>query len=254
MKNNKIVVITGASSGIGEACAYKFAENGYHIIITARRKEKLEKLARNLEKEFICKVLCLVFDVCDAGETKKVLENLPQDWSEIDVLINNAGLAAGLGPIQDGHLDDWNQMIDTNLKGLLHVSKSVIPKMIGQKKGHIINIGSIAGKETYLNGNVYCATKAAVDSITKAMRIDLLKYGIKVTHIAPGAVETEFSMVRFKGDKEAAAKVYDGFSPLTGNDVAEVVYYTTTLPAHVNINDLVIVPTAQANTTHLHRG
>jgi 3-hydroxy acid dehydrogenase / malonic semialdehyde reductase len=253
MENNKIVLITGASSGIGEACAIKFAENGYNIIITARRKDKLEKLAQTLKDKFNSKVFCLVFDVRDEKATREALESIPQEWSAIDVLINNAGLAAGMGPIQDGHLEDWNKMIDTNLKGLLHVSKSIIPGMILRKKGHIINIGSIAGKETYLNGNVYCASKAAVDSITKAMRIDLLKFGIKVTHIAPGAAETEFSIVRFHGDKEAAAKVYDGFTPLTGKDVADVVYYSASLPAHVNINDLILVPTAQANTSHLHR-
>ncbi|MEI6853857.1 MAG: SDR family NAD(P)-dependent oxidoreductase [Bacteroidota bacterium] len=253
MENNKIVLVTGASSGIGEACAIKFAENGYNIIITARRKDKLEKLAQTLKDKFNSKVFYLVFDVRDEKATWEALESIPQEWSAIDVLINNAGLAAGMGPIQDGHLDDWNKMIDTNLKGLLHVSKSVIPGMIQRKRGHIINIGSIAGKETYLNGNVYCASKAAVDSITKAMRIDLLKFGIKVTHIAPGAAETEFSIVRFHGDKEAAAKVYDGFTPLTGKDVADVVYYSASLPAHVNINDLILVPTAQANTSHLHR-
>jgi NADP-dependent 3-hydroxy acid dehydrogenase YdfG len=253
MENNKIVLITGASSGIGEACAIKFAENGYNIIITARRKDKLEKLAQTLKDKFNSKVFYLVFDVRDEKATREALESIPQEWSAIDVLINNAGLAAGMGPIQDGHLEDWNKMIDTNLKGLLHVSKSIIPGMILRKKGHIINIGSIAGKETYLNGNVYCASKAAVDSITKAMRIDLLKFGIKVTHIAPGAAETEFSIVRFHGDKEAAAKVYDGFTPLTGKDVADVVYYSASLPVHVNINDLILVPTAQANTSHLHR-
>jgi NADP-dependent 3-hydroxy acid dehydrogenase YdfG len=253
MKNNKIVLITGASSGIGEACAYKFAENGYKIIITARRADKLAELAKELKNKFNSKVLCLAFDVRDLQETQKALNSLTKEWSEVDVLINNAGLAAGLGPIQDGSVDDWNKMIDTNLKGLLHVSKCVIPGMIQREKGHIINIGSIAGKETYLNGNVYCATKAAVDSITKAMRIDLLKFGIKVTHIAPGAVETEFSIVRLNGDKEAVAKVYKGFTPLTAEDVTDAVYYSATLPAHVNINDLIIVPTAQANTTHLYR-
>jgi 3-hydroxy acid dehydrogenase / malonic semialdehyde reductase len=253
MENNKIVLITGASSGIGEACAIKFAENGYNIIITARRNDKLEKLAQSLKDKFNSKVLCLSFDVRDEKATREALESLPREWSDIAVLINNAGLAAGMGPIQDGHLDDWNKMIDTNLKGLLHVSKYIIPGMIQRKKGHIINIGSIAGKETYLNGNVYCASKAAVDSITKAMRIDLLSHGIKVTHIAPGAAETEFSLVRFKGDEQAAAKIYEGFDPLTGKDVANVVYFSASLPAHVNINDLIIVPAAQANTSHLLR-
>jgi 3-hydroxy acid dehydrogenase / malonic semialdehyde reductase len=251
MDNHKIALITGASSGIGEACAVKFAENGYNIIVTARRKDKLEKLAQKLQDK--TKVLCLSFDVRDFQETRSALESLSPEWSEIDILINNAGLAAGLGPIQDGKLDDWNNMIDTNLKGLLHVSKCIMPIMIERRRGHIINIGSIAGKETYLNGNVYCATKAAVDSLTKAMRLDLLPYGIKVSQIAPGAAETEFSMVRFKGDKDAAAKVYEGFTPLTGADVADVACYIASLPAHVNINDLIIVPTAQANTSHLIR-
>jgi 3-hydroxy acid dehydrogenase / malonic semialdehyde reductase len=254
MENNKVVLITGASSGIGEACSFKFAENGYHIIITARRQDKLDKLVQSLKDKFNSKVLCLTFDVRDEKATREALESIPQEWSDIHVLINNAGLAAGMGPIQDGNLDDWNKMIDTNLKGLLHVSKSIIPGMVRRKKGHIINIGSIAGKETYLNGNVYCATKAAVDSITKAMRIDLLAHGIKVTHIAPGAVETEFSKVRFKGDEQAAARIYEGFDPLTGKDVADVVYFSASLPPHVNINDLVLVPLAQANTSHLHRG
>lgn len=253
MIKNKIVLITGASSGIGEACAYKFAENGYDIIIAARRKDKLEGLAETLQNNYNCKVLCLILDVRNFIETQNAINSLQDDWLNIDVLINNAGLASGLGPIQDGSLDDWNKMIDTNVKGLLHVSKCIIPLMTSRNKGHIINVGSIAGKETYLNGNVYCASKAAVDSISKAMRIDLLNYGIKVTHVAPGAAETEFSMVRFKGDKEAAKKVYEGFIPLTGKDVADVIYYTASLPAHVNINDVIVVPTAQANTTHIQR-
>jgi 3-hydroxy acid dehydrogenase / malonic semialdehyde reductase len=253
MNNSKIVLITGASSGIGKACARIFAANGYNIIITGRRKEKLDQLAQNFKIKYKSSVICLNFDVRDFDETRKAFESLPISWHNVDVLINNAGLAAGLTPIQDGDIDDWNQMIDTNLKGLLHISKCIIPGMTARKKGHIINIGSIAGKETYLNGNVYCATKAAVDSITKAMRIDLLKYGIKVTQVAPGATETEFSEVRFKGDKDAASKVYEGYKPLTGEDVADVVYYAASLPDHVNINDVIVVPTAQANTAHLHR-
>ena len=253
MNDKKTVVITGATAGIGEACAHIFAKNGYQLILTGRRQDRLEKLAAALSSKYQSKILCLAFDVRSFEETKEALNSLPNEWSQIDILINNAGLAAGFGPIQDGDIHDWNQMIDTNLKGLLHVSKCIIPLMIARNAGHIINIGSIAGKEVYLNGNVYCATKAAVDAITKGMRIDLLKYGIKVTQVAPGAVETEFSLVRFHGDEAAAAKIYEGFTPLTAKDVADVVYYAANLPAHVNINDMIVVPTAQANTSHTHR-
>ena len=253
MNNQKTVVITGATAGIGEACAHIFAKNGYQLILTGRRQERLEKLASALSSKYQSKILCLAFDVRNFEATQKALNSLPNDWSQIDILINNAGLAAGFGPIQDGDINDWNRMIDTNLKGLLHVSKCIIPLMTARNAGHIINIGSIAGKEVYLNGNVYCATKAAVDAITKGMRIDLLKYGIKVTQVAPGAVETEFSLVRFHGDEAAAAKIYEGFTPLTAKDVADVVYYAATLPAHVNINDIIVVPTAQANTSHTYR-
>ena len=253
MNDKKTVVITGATAGIGEACAYIFAKNGYQLILTGRRQARLEKLAAALSSKYQSKILCLSFDVRNFEETQAALNSLPNDWSQIDILINNAGLAAGFGPIQDGDINDWNRMIDTNLKGLLHVSKCIIPLMIARNSGHIINIGSIAGKEVYLNGNVYCATKAAVDAITKGMRIDLLKYGIKVTQVAPGAVETEFSLVRFHGDEAAAAKIYEGFTPLTAKDVADVVYYAANLPAHVNINDMIVVPTAQANTSHTYR-
>ncbi len=253
MNDKKIVVITGATAGIGEACAHIFAKNGYQLILTGRRKDRLEKLSSALSSKCKSKVHCLSFDVRNFDETQAAINSLPKDWSQIDILINNAGLAAGFGPIQDGDINDWNQMIDTNQKGLLHVSKCIIPLMIARNAGHIINIGSIAGKEVYLNGNVYCATKAAVDAITKGMRIDLLKYGIKVTQVAPGAVETEFSLVRFHGDEAAAAKIYEGFTPLTAKDVADVVYFAANLPAHVNINDMIVVPTAQANTSHTHR-
>ncbi|MEI6123124.1 MAG: SDR family NAD(P)-dependent oxidoreductase [Bacteroidota bacterium] len=253
MKDTKIVLITGASSGIGEACAHLFAQNGYKVIVCGRRKQKLETLAQKLTEKYKSSVLCLPFDVRNFEETRQAIENLAAPWAQIDILINNAGLALGISPIHEGTLADWNQMIDTNVKGLLHVSKCIIPSMTARNSGHIINIGSIAGKEVYLNGNIYCASKAAVDALTKAMRIDLLKFGIKVTQVAPGAVATEFSQVRFKGDETAAKKVYDGFTPLTPQDVAGVVYYTATLPAHVNINDVIVVPTAQANTTHTNR-
>jgi len=254
MKNKqKIVLITGATSGIGLACARIFAKNGYRVIITGRRNDRLKKIATEFSEKYNTEVLPLCFDVREREKTEQMLNCIPKSWKKIDILINNAGLASGINPIQDGIVDDWDKMIDTNLKGLLYVSKSIIPLMTARKKGHIINIGSIAGKEAYLNGNVYCATKAAVDSLTKAMRIDLLKNNIKVTQVAPGAAETEFSVVRYKGDNDTAKKVYDGYKPLNGSDVAQVVYFTATLPAHVNINDVVVVPTAQANTVHINR-
>jgi NADP-dependent 3-hydroxy acid dehydrogenase YdfG len=195
----------------------------------------------------------LNFDIRNYKEVVTAVTSIPDEWRKIDVLLNNAGLAAGLDPIQTGSLDDWDQMLDTNVKGLLYISKEIIPLMIEHKKGHIINIGSIAGKEVYPKGNVYCASKYAVDALTKGMRIDLLEHGIKVSQIAPGAVETEFSVVRLKGDQKAADKVYDGFEPLHAVDIADVCFYVTTLPAHVNINDLLIMPTAQASATNLIR-
>ncbi len=250
---NKIALITGATAGIGKACAEKFAQNNYDLIITGRRKERLDQFQLELEKEYKIKVLSLNFDVRDNAAVEKAISLLPDNWKKIDVLLNNAGLAAGLDPIQTGSLADWEQMLDTNVKGLLYVSKQIIPFMIENKKGHIINIGSIAGKEVYPKGNVYCASKHAVDALTKGMRMDLLEHGIRVSQIAPGAVETEFSMVRLKGDQNAADKVYDGFEPLHAEDIAEVTFYVTTMPAHVNINDLLIMPTAQASATQLLR-
>ncbi|MBN2237292.1 MAG: SDR family NAD(P)-dependent oxidoreductase [Bacteroidales bacterium] len=244
---NKIALISGATAGIGEALAIKFAENGYNLILTGRRNDRLEKIKEYLSSNFGIDVLTLNFDVRHLKEVETAVASIPTSWQEIDVLINNAGLAVGVTPIQDGVYDDWERMIDTNVKGLLYLSRSIIPLMKNRKKGHIINIGSIAGKQVYPNGNVYCGTKAAVQSITEGMRIDLVNYGIKVTQIAPGAVETEFSLVRFKGDDEAAKKVYNGYKPLTAKDIADVTYYTTTLPEHVSINDILITPTAQAN-------
>ncbi len=246
---NKIVLITGATSGIGKACAFKFAQNGYDLILTGRGKEKLLSIKKEIESGHTSKVLPLNFDVQDKEQIQQTIDSLEADWKKIDVLINNAGLALDLKPVNEGNFTDWDIMIDTNIKGVLYMSKFVSRLMIERGSGHIINIGSIAGKEVYPNGNVYCATKYAVDGLTKAMRIDLMKHGIKVTQIAPGAVETEFSEVRFKGDKEKAKKVYDGYKPLSGEDVADAVYYATTVPAHVNINDLVIMPMAQANAT-----
>ncbi|QEK50540.1 SDR family oxidoreductase [Pedobacter aquae] len=247
---SKIVLITGATSGIGEACAKAFALLNYKIIITGRRKDKLENLKQNLERDFSIEVIALNFDVRDCKAVTQNLHDLPNDWRHIDVLINNAGLSQGLDPIHEGSLTDWETMIDTNIKGLLYVSKIVSSWMISRKSGHIINIGSIAGKEVYANGNVYCATKHAVDALNKAMRIDLLPHGIKVSAIHPGAVETEFSVVRFHGDQEKAAKVYEGYEPLLASDIAETIVFIATRPAHVNINDLVIMPTSQASTSH----
>ncbi|MDB4104476.1 SDR family NAD(P)-dependent oxidoreductase [Salibacteraceae bacterium] len=250
---NKIALITGATAGFGEAIANIFAKNNFDLIITGRRTERLEKLKTSLESEFQVKVLTLSFDVRDQSAVKSNLNSLPKEWKSIDALINNAGLASGLNHIQDGDIEDWDRMIDTNVKGLLYVSKSIIPLMIERKKGHIINIGSTAGKEVYENGNVYCASKHAVDAISKGMRIDLLGTGIKVTQIAPGAAETEFSLVRFHGDEARAKAAYNGYQPMTPNDIAEQVYYVTTLPENLCINDMVITSLAQANSYYINR-
>ncbi len=248
-----IALITGASSGIGEACAHTFAQQGYHLILVGRREQLLEKVANHLIAKYAIEVKTLQVDVRDKEELAYKLGTLPQQWKKVDVLINNAGLSQGLEPIDKGSTDDWDTMIDTNVKGLLYVTKIVSNWMIENKKGHIINIGSIAGKEVYANGNVYCATKHAVDALNKAMRIDLLPHGIKVTAIHPGAVETEFSIVRFKGDEARAKKVYDGFEPLIADDIAEAIWFAVSRPAHVNINDMLIMPTAQANGNLLKR-
>lgn len=249
----KIIMITGATSGFGRATALKFAKNGYNIIITGRRKERLDELEKELNSYENIKVLSLNFDVRNREEAASVINNLPKEWKEIDILVNNAGLAVGLSHIDNGNIDDWERMIDTNIKGLLYVTRAVTPFMVARGKGHIFNIGSIAGKEAYENGNVYCATKSAVDSLSKSMRIDLLKNNIKVTQIAPGMAATEFSIVRFKGDEKKADAVYTGFEPLTGDDIADVIYFCATLPAHVCINDLVITPTQQAGVNHSNR-
>lgn len=245
----KIAVITGATSGIGEATALKLASEGWKLILTGRRTNRLIELATILSEKYNTEVLPLTFDVRSEEETLSHLQSLPEEWQQIDVLINNAGLASGLEPLQDGDTVDWNKMIDTNIKGLLYVTKAITPLMIKQNKGHIINIGSIAGKETYPNGAVYCASKHAVDSLSKGMRMDLLPYGIKVSQVCPGAVETEFSEVRFHGDKARAKGVYKGFIPLTGNDIAEVISFIITQPDHVCINDITVMPKAQASAT-----
>jgi NADP-dependent 3-hydroxy acid dehydrogenase YdfG len=249
----KIAFITGATSGIGKASAHIFAKNNYNLIITGRRKERLDEIANYLSDKYAVEVLSLNFDVRNREEVESAVNSLDGAWKNIDVLLNNAGLAVGLTNIQDGIYDDWERMIDTNIKGLLYITRNIAPLMIAQGKGHIINIGSIAGKETYPFGNVYCATKHAVDSLTKAMRIDMVSEGIKVTQIAPGAVETEFSNVRFKGDDAKADSIYQGFEPLHPKDIADAVFYCASLPAHVNINDMVIMPTAQANATTIIR-
>lgn len=248
-----IVFITGATSGFGKATADLFAKNGYNVIITGRRKERLTELTEQLKSKHNVKVLALNFDVRNLGEVENAVNSLSPEWKNINVLVNNAGLAVGLNTIQEGVVDDWERMIDTNIKGLLYMTRLVAPIMIKNGYGHIINIGSIAAKEVYSLGNVYCATKHAVDALNKGMRIDLLPHNIKVTAIHPGAVETEFSLVRFKGDDERAKNVYKGFEALTAEDIAETIYWTATRPAHVNISDLVITPTAQASPTHTYR-
>lgn len=244
---NKTALITGATSGIGEATAILLAENNYNLIITGRRKAKLNSLAKKLEKK--CKVLPLCFDITKKAEVEKAITSLSKEWINIDVLVNNAGLASGLDTIQNGDTEDWEKMIDTNIKGLLYITRLVSPMMVKRKKGHIVNISSVAGKEVYPLGNVYCASKHAVDALSKAMRVDMLEHGIKVTNIAPGMVETEFSLVRFHGDSRRAKSVYDGLTPLHPSDVAETILFAITRPAHVNVNDILLMPTAQANAT-----
>ncbi len=245
---SKIAFVTGATSGIGEATAILLAKEGYDLINTGRRGERVATLETSLKADYGVNVLPLVFDVRSQSEVEDKLGALPDEWKAIDVLVNNAGLAVGLNPIQDGVVDDWERMIDTNIKGLLYVTRIVSNYMKERRSGHIVNLCSIAGKEAYANGNVYCGTKHAVDALTKGMRIDLLPYGIRVSQICPGAVETEFSLVRFKGDAERADNVYKGFTPLTAMDVADAILYMIKCPAHVNINDMVIMPTAQANS------
>ena len=247
--NSKIALITGATSGIGKACAHTFAQEGYKLILVARRTALLDELAHHLEDKYAIETQTLVADVRDKVQLTEVLEALPAEWKKVDVLVNNAGLSQGLDPIDKGDTDDWDVMIDTNVKGLLYVTKIVSNWMIPHKSGHIINIGSIAGKEVYPNGNVYCATKHAVDALNKGMRIDLLPHHIKVTGIHPGMVETEFSIVRFKGDEERAKNVYKGFEPLMAQDIADAIWFAVSRPAHVNINDMLIMPAAQATAT-----
>jgi len=245
----KIALVSGATAGIGEAIAQKLAKLSYNLIITGRRNERLELLKDKLISDFGIKVQILNFDVRNKQEVFESIDKLDDNWKNIDLLVNNAGLAAGLGTIQEGDIEDWEQMIDTNVKGLLYLTRKISPLMIERKKGQIINIGSIAGKEVYPNGGVYCSTKHAVDALTKGMRIDMVQHGIKVSAIHPGMVDTEFSTVRFKGDKAKADAVYQGLTPLYAEDIAEAVEFAVTRPSHVNINDMVIMPTAQAAAT-----
>lgn len=247
LMKNKIALVTGASSGIGWACALTVAKMGYDLIATGRRLERLEELRQELPEGV--RFLPLVFDVRDRAEVERLLTNLPPEWASIDLLINNAGNAHGLDPIQTGNVDDWDAMIDINVKGLLYVSKAIIPGMTERNSGYIINIGSIAGKEVYPNGNVYCASKHAVDALTNGMRMDLNPFGIKVMGIHPGLVETEFSLVRFKGDSQRASTIYQGYQPLVAQDIADIVEFALTRPPHVVLADVVVLPTAQASAT-----
>lgn len=248
-----IALITGATSGIGKSTAMEFAKHNYNLIITGRRNDRLAELKKLLEENCKIKVHAVCFDIRKLNEVEAAITSLPNEFKAIDVLVNNAGLAAGLAPIQDGNVEHWERMIDTNIKGLLYVTKCVSKLMIERKKGHIINVGSIAGKEAYANGNVYCGTKHAVDALNKGMRIDLLPHNIKVSAVNPGMVETEFSIVRFDGDEARAKKVYEGFEPLRPEDIAETIYWIACRPSHVNINDVIIMPAAQANSTTVKR-
>lgn len=250
---SKTVMITGATSGIGGATAKIFAKNGYQLILTGRRKERLEEVKNKLVKKYGIDIVTLCFDIRDINATKKAYKSLKADWKNIDILINNAGLAKGFSPIHEGNIDDWETMIDTNIKGLLYITKLVSPGMVSKTKGHIINICSTAGHEVYPNGNVYAATKFAVDALTKSMRLDLYKYGIRVSQISPGHVEeTEFALVRFDGD-EKRARIYDDFTPLKSKDVAEIIFFMATRPKHVNIQDVLLMGTQQASNNYIDR-
>jgi 3-hydroxy acid dehydrogenase/malonic semialdehyde reductase len=251
--SRKIAFITGASAGIGAATAKLLASQQYNLILAARRVESLKKLSDELITQFGISTLVVKLDVRNRNEVAETIAAFPKDWQKINLLVNNAGLASGLSSIDEGDMDDWDVMIDTNVKGLLYVTRNVIPLMKSNESGHIINIGSIAGKEVYANGNVYCATKHAVDALNKAMRLELAKFPIKVTAIHPGAVETEFSVVRFHGDKERADKVYEGFENLVADDIADAIWFAISRPAHVNINELTIMPTAQPVASVIHR-
>ncbi len=250
---DKIVFITGASSGIGRACAEAFAGEKANLILAARRFERLKEEAERLEKTYGIKTRIIKLDVRDFNEVKQAVDGLGGDWNKVDVLVNNAGLARGFDKIYEGNLASWEEMIDTNLKGLLYVTRNILPGMVERKRGHVINIGSTAGHEVYPNGNVYCATKFAVNALTRGIRMDCLEHGIKVSTVDPGMVETEFSIVRFSGSKERADKVYEGLDPLTASDIADAVVYCATRPEHVNINEVILTPLAQASSTQVIR-
>jgi NADP-dependent 3-hydroxy acid dehydrogenase YdfG len=249
----KIALITGATSGLGRAIALRLAKEGYDVIITGRRKDRLEELEREIEIKYESKVYSLCFDVRVYNEVEKAITSLPEEWKAIGILVNNAGLAVGLDPIQQGVVDDWERMIDTNIKGLLYVTRVVSPGMVARKSGHIVNLGSIAGKGVYPNGAVYCATKHAVDALSQGMRMDMLPYNIRVTQVCPGAVNTEFSLVRFKGNQDRADLVYDGYDALTAENIADAVFYAVSRPPHVDIQDILVMPTAQANGSMFHK-
>lgn len=249
----KTILITGATAGIGEATAFRLAQAGFRLILTGRRADRLELLADRLRTEYGVEVLPLTFDLRNLTSVTEALDHLPAEWQAIDVLVNNAGLASGFGSIQEGDIADWERMIDTNIKGLLYVTRSLVPGMIERGTGHIINVGSIAGRQTYLNGTVYCATKFAVASLSDGMRMDLNGTGVKVSQIQPGAVNTEFSLVRFHGDQERADKIYEGFEPLMAADVADAAHYMIAAPDHVNIAEMLILPKAQAAATQIAR-
>ena len=251
-KMEKIVLITGATSGIGQACARRFAQNGYNVIITARRADRLEAIRHDLER-YGAKVMTLVFDVRDAAAATTAVTSLTDEWKQIDILVNNAGLALGLDKEYEGNPEDWETMIDTNIKGLLTMTRLVVPAMVERNEGHVINIGSVAGDAAYAGGNVYCATKAAVKAITDGLRIDLAHTAVRVTNVKPGLVETNFSNVRFHGDTERADNVYKGITPLTGDDIADVVYYAASAPKHVQIAEVLVLATHQANGSVIYR-
>lgn len=250
---NKIVLITGASAGIGEATAMAFAEQGARLILTARRKDKLDLLAKSLKDKFNTESLCLSLDVTRQKEVEKTIAELPSAWSAIEVLVNNAGLGRGVDKIHEAKIEDWEEMIDTNIKGLLYVSRAVIPGMVKRNRGHVINLGSAAGHEVYPGGNVYCATKHAVDALTRSMRMDLIDTPVRVSTVDPGLVETDFSIVRFKGDTEKAKKPYENIKPLVAADIADIIVFIASRPAHVNINEVIVMPKAQASTTMVYR-
>jgi 3-hydroxy acid dehydrogenase / malonic semialdehyde reductase len=250
---NRIVLITGASSGIGKACAFAFAKEGANLILAARRSDRLEIISKSLENKYNIKSLTLELDVRILGNVTEAISNLPEEWKQIDILINNAGLARGFSKIYEGNTQHWEEMIDTNIKGLLFVTREVLPNMVKREKGHIINVGSTAGHDVYQNGNVYCATKFAVNALTQSIRLDVLDKKIKVSTVDPGMVKTEFSDVRFSGDSEKVEKVYTGVIPLTAEDIAETILFCAARPPHVNINEIIITPLAQASSGHVHR-